>query len=113
MVLHKRNCPLAIREASHQGDSIVSVDFKEDHRFVYPARVQLRSVDRHHLLSDLIDSISTELKLSISGLSIEITDRIAVCTIDFGVHSASELDIAVKSISAVKGVDEVQRVDIE
>ena len=113
MVLHKRNCPLAIREASHQGDSIVSVDFKEDHRFVYPARVQLRSVDRHHLLSDLIDSISTELKLSISGLSIEITDRIAVCTIDFGVHSSHELDIAVKSISAVKGVDEVQRVDIE
>ena len=113
MVLHKRNCPIAIREASHQGDSIVSVDFKEDNRIVYPVRVQLRSVDRYHLLSDLIDSISAKLQLSISELSIEITDRIAVCTIDFGVHSAHEMDIAVKSISAVPGVDEVQRVDIE
>ena len=113
MVLHKRNCPIAIREASHQGDSIVSVDFKEDNHLVYPVRVQLRSVDRYHLLSDLIDSISAKLHLSISKLAIEITDRIAVCTIDFGVHSSHELDIAVKSISAVKGVDEVQRVDIE
>lgn len=113
MVLHKRNCPIAIREASHQGDSIVSVDFKEDNHIVYPVRVQLRSVDRYHLLSDLIDSISAKLHLSISKLAIEITDRIAVCTIDFGVHSSHELDIAVKSISAVKGVDEVQRVDIE
>ena len=113
MVLHKRNCPIAIREASHQGDSIVSVDFKEDNRILYPVRVQLRSVDRYHLLSDLIDSISAKLHLSITKLSIEITDRIAVCTIDFGVHSAHEFDIAVKSISAVKGVDEVQRVDIE
>jgi GTP pyrophosphokinase len=112
-ILHKRNCPTAIREASHQGDSIVSIDFKEDKRIVYPVRVQLRSVDRHHLLSDIIDSISAKLQLSISKLSIEITDRIGVCTIDFGVHSAEELDIAVKSISAVKGVDEVQRVDIE
>ena len=113
VILHKRNCPTAIRMASQQGDSILAIDFKENEHFLYPVRVQIRGVDRYHLLSDLIDCITEKLHLSINKLVTETIDRIAVCTIDFAVHSASELDSAIKSISAIKGVDEVHRADIE
>ena len=113
ITLHKRNCPTAIRMASQQGDSIVAVEFEENDKFLYPVRVQVRSVDRYHLLSDLIECITERLHLSINKLATETIDRIAVCSIDFAVHSASELDSAIKSISAIKGVDEVHRVDIE
>lgn len=113
ITLHKRNCPTAIRMASQQGDSILAIDFKENDRFLYPVRVQVRGVDRYHLLSDLIDCITEKLHLSINKLATETIDRIAVCTIDFAVHSASELDSAIKSISSIKDVDEVHRVDIE
>lgn len=113
ITLHKRNCPTAIRMASQQGDSILSIEFKENKHFLYPVRAQVRGVDRYHLLSDLIDCITEKLHLSINKLATETIDRIAVCTIDFAVHSASELDSAIKSISAIKGVDEVHRVDIE
>ena len=113
ITLHKRNCPSAIRLASQQGDSIVAIEFKEDEAFLYPVRVQVRSVDRYHLLSDLIDCITEKLHLSINKLSTETIDRIAVTSIDFSVHSAGELDAAIKSISAIKSVDEVHRVDIE
>ncbi len=113
IMLHKRNCQTAIRMASQQGDSILAVEFKENDRFLYPVRVQIRGVDRYHLLSDLIDCITEKLHLSINKLSTEMIDRIAVCTIDFAVHSAGELDTAIKSIFAIKGVDEAQRVDIE
>lgn len=113
VILHKRNCPTAIRMASQQGDSILAIDFKENEYFLYPVRIQIRGVDRYHLLSDLIDCITEKLRLSINKLVTETIDRIAVCSIDFAVHSASELDSAIKSISAIKGVDEVHRVDIE
>ena len=113
ITLHKRNCPTAIRMASQQGDSILAIEFKENEHFLYPVRVQVRGVDRYHLLSDLIDCITEKLHLSINKLATETIDRIAVCTIDFAVHSASELDSAIKSISAIKSVDEVHRVDIE
>ena len=113
VTLHKRNCPSAIRMASQQGDSILAIEFKENEHFLYPVRVQIRGVDRYHLLSDLIDCITEKLHLSINKLTTETIDRIAVCSIDFVVHSASELDTAIKSISAIKGVDEVHRVDIE
>ena len=113
VILHKRNCPSAIRMASQQGDSILAIEFKENEHFLYPVRVQIPGVDRYHLLSDLIECITENLHLSINKLATETIDRIAVCTIDFAVHSASELDSAIKSISAIKGVDEVHRVDIE
>ena len=113
VTLHKRNCPTAIRMASQQGDSILAIDFKENEHFLYPVRVQIRGVDRYHLLSDLIECITEKLHLSINKLATETIDRIAVCSIDFAVHSASELDSAIKSISAIKSVDEVHRVDIE
>ena len=113
VILHKRNCPSAIRMASQQGDSILAIEFKENEHFLYPVRVQIRGVDRYHLLSDLIECITEKLHLSINKLATVTIDRIAVCTIDFAVHSASELDSAIKSISAIKGVDEVHRVDIE
>ena len=113
ITLHKRNCSSAIRLASQQGDSIVAIEFKEDELFLYPVRVQVRSVDRYHLLSDLIDCITEKLHLSINKLSTETIDRIAVTSIDFSVHSARELDATIKSISAIKSVDEVHRVDIE
>ena len=113
VILHKRNCPSAIRMASQQGDSILAIEFKENEHCLYPVRVQIRGVDRYHLLSDLIECITEKLHLSINKLATETIDRIAVCSIDFAVHSASELDSAIKSISAIKGVDEVHRVDIE
>ena len=113
VTLHKRDCPTAIRMASQQGDSILAIEFKENEHFLYPVRVQIRGIDRYHLLSDLIDCITEKLHLSINKLATETIDRIAVCSIDFAVHSASELDSAIKSISAIKGVDEVHRVDIE
>lgn len=113
ITLHKRNCSSAIRLASQQGDSIVAIEFNEDEQFLYPVRVQVRSVDRYHLLSDFIDCITEKLHLSINKLSTETIDRIAVTSIDFSVQSARELDATIKSISAIKSVDEVHRVDIE
>ncbi len=113
ITLHKRDCPTAIRLASQQGDSILAIDFNEDGRYLYPVRVQVLGIDRYHLLSDLIDCITERLRLSINKLSTETIDRIAVCAIDFAVHSANELDTAIKSISVIKGVDEVHRINIE
>ncbi len=113
ITLHKRNCPDAIRLASHQGDTIRIVTFSEDEDILYPVRIKIRGVDRFHLLSDLIGCITDNLHLSITRLFVETIDRIAECTIDFAVHSVRELQAAVDKISTVEGIDEVSHIDIE
>lgn len=112
ITIHKRDCALAIRQASQDGDSIVSVDFPEDKDVFYPVRINVRAVDRYHLLIDLVDCITNGMKLSISSLNTETVDEIADCTINFSVHSFSELQKVIASISSIDGVDEVHRVEL-
>lgn len=113
ITLHKRNCQLAIRLASQRGDSIVAVNFEESEDFLYPVRISIRSVDRYHLLSDLINCITDRQHLSMDKLAIETVDHIVTCTIDFKIHSVGELQAAINSIAVIDGVDEVKRIDIE
>lgn len=112
VTLHKRNCKSAITMASQQGDSIVAVNFEEDPRFLYPVRLVIRGIDRYHLLSDLVECITEQQRLSMTELATNTIDNIAECTIDFAIHSVRELNEAIESINAIDGIDEVYRVEI-
>ena len=112
ITLHKRDCSVAIRLASQHGDSITSVNFTENESFLYPVRIRVRGIDRYHLMSDLIDCITDKLHLFMSSLSTENIDRIAICTIDFSVHSLRELQSAMESIAHIDGIDEVSHVHL-
>lgn len=111
--IHRRDCRTVIRLASQYGDSIVAAEFKENEHVLYPVRIHIRGVDRYHLLSDLIECITERQHLSMTRLTTETADRIATCTVDFMIHSVSELQQTIDSILQIKGIDEVQRVDIE
>ena len=108
--LHKRDCHIAIRLASQYGDSITSVNFDENPSFLYPVRIRIKGIDRYHLMSDLIDCITDKLHLTMASLATENIDRIAICTIDFSVHSLSELQVAMESIAKIDGIDEVMHI---
>ena len=112
VTLHKRDCHIAIRQASQYGDSIVSVNFAENPLFLYPVRIRIKGIDRYHLMSDLIDCITDKLHLTMSSLATENIDRIAICTIDFSVHSLSELQSAMESIARIDGIDEVLHINL-
>lgn len=107
ITVHRRDCYEAIGLASQYGDSIVAVDYAEDPDVHYPACLTARAVDRQHLLSDIIDSISNKLHLSINELHTVTEDEIVTCTINFMVHSYKELQTIVQSILDIPDVDEV------
>lgn len=108
VTIHKRECPIAIRLASQQGDNIRSVDYRPDGT-VYSQTIVVRAVDRYHLFIDLVDCITNDLHLTMESFNTSTTDSIATCTISFGVHSFDELQSIITHISSIKGVDEVKR----
>ena len=91
----------------------MDVDFEENEQFLFPVRISIRGVDRHHLLRDVIACITEQQNLSISKLVTETKDRIVETMVDFEVHSAEELYQAIDNIAKIANVDEVARVDIE
>lgn len=107
IMVHRRDCAEAISLASQFGDSIVAVDYREDPKVLYSASLTAKAVDRQHLLSDIIDSISNKLQLSINQLHTVTEDEIVTCTIRFMVHSYKELQTIVQSILDIPDVDEV------
>lgn len=113
ITLHKRDCPVAVRLASEQGDSIVEATFSEDKDFQYPVRIQIRGIDRFSILNDLINCITVQEKLNMSRLETDSKDNLFISTIDFYIHSVDALDSAIASIKKIDGVDEVRRIDIE
>ncbi len=113
ITIHKRNCPVAIREASEQGDSIVSLNFENDSSYLFPVRIKARGVDRDHLLIDVVSCITEKMNLSINRLMTTTTDNIVETSIDFAVHSIDELHQVMDSIGHIRNVDEVSREDIE
>ncbi len=107
--IHRRDCKSAIRLASQRGDDIVAVNFESDSDFLYNVRIDIRAVDRYHLLVDLIDCITNRLQLSLTHILTESKDEIVDCSMGFQVHSAAELQEAISSISEIDGVDEVKQ----
>ena len=108
--IHKRDCPVAIRTASKMGDSIVPVQFSENPDILYPVKVRIRGVDRYHMLSDLIQTITERMRLSIASITTSTVDYIFDITISFSVHSYDELHEVINEIYSIKGVDEVHQV---
>lgn len=108
ITVHKRNCSRAISLATQQGDSIVDVNFTPTDSILYPASVRVIAIDRYRLLGDLIDCITSELRLSMDKLSIDTSDGIVECTIAFGVRSSDDLKRILERIRKIDGVEEVK-----
>lgn len=107
ITVHTRNCPDAIRSACERGGRIVSVDFHPEEGRLYPVCLQITSIDRYHLLQDILDCIVEDFHLSMSHLSSYTQNHIVSCVIGFDVRSAVERDAAVAKISSIEGVEEV------
>ena len=106
--VHKRDCPIAIRLASQEGDRIQSVDFEPDGT-LFPVTLSVKAIDRVHLFVDIADCISNRLNLNMTSYESHCKDYIATMEISFGVHSNDELETIMKSVSSIDGVDEVKR----
>lgn len=106
--MHKRDCPIIIRLASQKGDQIQTVDFEPDGT-LYPVTVTITAVDRIHLFVDIAECISKRLNLNMDKYESKCENYITTMEISFGIHSFSELETIIKSISEIEGVDEVKQ----
>lgn len=111
-MIHKRDCPTVIRLASQLGDNITSVDFKEDST-LYPVEIEIRCVDRYHMIIDVVDCISNTLGLSIESINTETQDAIVSIHLRFAVHSFAELQSIMNHLSSIPDVDEVKLISNE
>ncbi|MDR3367481.1 MAG: RelA/SpoT family protein, partial [Prevotellaceae bacterium] len=104
VLIHKKDCPAAIREASQHGDKIVNAKWTEHKVLCFLARITISGIDRVGLLRDLVKIISDEMHVNIRHLNAESHDGLFEDEFDIYVHSTTDLNNLIGKIQKVDGV---------
>lgn len=108
VIVHKRNCPIAISMSSQQGDIIEAADLKPRKDRLYPITFHVSAVDRKGFLLDLMNELSHRLGLSIDSIESFTKDYIIDCRIKVFVHSIDEVMNATNNIQNLPDVYQVR-----
>jgi len=111
ITIHQAKCPTAIKLLSSHGELLVPVKWTV-HKFLsFLVKVSLNGTDRFGIYNDITTSISKELSVNIRSINLSSHDGIWEGTIDLYVHDAKDLNNLLMTLSRIKGVNSVTRVE--
>lgn len=110
IVVHKTSCDELTRYASQHGDRIISIKWSSRKAMSYLSILELRGIDRVGILMDIASVITGELNINIRELSIQSHDGIFEGRISLYVKNIHDLNLIIKKVSEIKGVDKVKRI---
>lgn len=111
IIIHKPGCSNAIRLMSNEGNRIVSVKWAIHKLVSFVARIQMTGIDRIGLMNEITNIISSELKVNMTNININVRDGIFNGTIEVYVHHSKDLNNLILRISNIKGIESVNRVE--
>lgn len=112
VLVHKKSCQKATDIAAKQGDRIVSARWSKHFMMSYLARISITGLDRMGIISDMSKVISLQLGVNMRKICIETHDEIFEGTVELYVRNTDDLDKLIKSLSAIKGIESVKRVEL-
>lgn len=113
MTIHRTNCPNAPKLMANYGHRIVKTKWAKNKEISFLTGIKLIGLDDVGVVSKITNLISAELKINISGLSIEAHEGVFHGNIKVYVHDKEELDLLVKSLKALQDIESVERYDME
>lgn len=111
VIIHKSNCSIALKLLSSQAENIIQAKWTAHKIMAHLARIKADGIDRIGLVNDLTNVISKQLDVNIRSMHIESRDGIFEAEFDLYVHNTDDLGNLILSISKLKGVESVKRVE--
>ena len=111
IVVHKKSCPEALREASRHGDTIVPTKWSSEKIMSYLSHISLSGSDRIGILLDLSFAITKQMNVNIRKIKVDSHDGIFEGNISLYVKNDEDLKNIMDKISSIKGIDNVHKYD--
>ena len=111
IIIHKPQCPVAIRLMSNEGNRIITVKWTIHKLVSFLVRINIVGIDRIGLINDITRIISGELKVNMRNVNVSVHSGIFEGTIDLYVHHTKDLNNLIMKIAAVKGIESIRRVE--
>ncbi len=108
--IHKRACPVANRLKSSYGNRILDAKWDMHCKMFFDTTIEIRGIDRHGLLRDVTEVISSQLNIDMHKLIISGEDGVFGGTIELRVHNRNETQQIIDKLKDIDGIHEVQRI---
>ncbi|MEF9930928.1 MAG: RelA/SpoT family protein [Bacteroidales bacterium] len=113
VIVHKKVCKNAISLATRQGGKIVSAKWTKHTVLSFLARLDMKGIDKIGIVNEITKYITLVLNVNIRKIHFETHDGIFEGYIELYVHNTEDLDVLMKRIQKIKGIENIARVDIK
>jgi (p)ppGpp synthetase, RelA/SpoT family len=113
VIVHKKECEQARKLASTSGQRIINAKWTKHTVLSFLAGIELRGIDRIGIVNDITKYITLVLNVNIRKIVIETHDGIFEGYIELYVHNTEDLDVLIKRLQKIKGIDYVIRKEIK
>lgn len=113
MIIHRTACPNAPQLMANYGHRVVKTKWVKNREISFLTGLRIIGLDDVGVVNKITNVISGDLRINISGLSIESREGMFEGTIKVFVHDKEELDELVDRLKALQGIEKVERLDTE
>ncbi len=109
VVVHKRECPVAMRLKTNFGSRLLSTQWEENDSLSFPAKIEIEGIDRQGILNEITKLISNELMLDMRGLSIQAHEGVFTGIVDIMMQNTHVVESLCNKLRKIKGVQKAVR----
>ncbi len=110
ITIHKRQCPVANKLKTSDGNHILSAVWDTHKLLTFPASIRINGIDRIGILRSLTDVITQQLNVNVRRLYIDTEDGLFHGDIKLSVFDTENLNAIIKNLKKIDGIEEVQRI---
>ena len=111
VIIHRKNCPNAIKLLSSYKESIVPVKWTTHKVLSFLVKIAITGIDHFGIYNDITTVISKQLNVNIRAINLSGHDGIWEGTLDLYVHDTKDVNNLIMNISKIRGVESVTRVE--
>ena len=110
IVIHKRQCPMANKMKTADGNHILAAKWDTHKRLYFPATIHIEGIDHVGVLHQIAGILSQQFNVNIRRLTIETGDGIFQGEINLGVHDVEDVRTICRDLKKIEDIKLVTRV---
>jgi len=111
IIIHKRNCPEALKIMSQQGDKIITAEWTKFKKLSYLSRIKLSGFDRVGVVNEITTIISKQSNINMRTVHFDTHDGIFEGELYLYIHSVQDLSELIVRLKKIKGIVMIERIE--
>ncbi len=111
VIVHKVNCPTAVKLLSRQANLVVPVKWITHNALSYLVRIQIQGIETPLIFASITTAISNEMKSKIRSINMDSHDGVFEGTLDMYVHDTKDLNNLIAVLMKINGIESVKRLE--